>query len=479
MTASSPNKQSQNVAQSKSQSPLSATKHMPEVKIKAGTSPAPVAPTKPAATGSGALTAAHVEDNMDLMSMAQSFLASMLEVEMQEGPQNSPGSDSSGQKKQPRKKLTNKPNPTLLKQKALMERERLEEMKRNDQKLKMKCAVELKKAEEVFPYAKEMLEARAKKKLELEELEEKNEDNDEANTSATTAENKSHENKKNQSSSEESSKSTEEESSQSTKSVAEETENAKSCLKAQEEASEEISEKANCLRTASFDSADNSSGDEEPACNGDNKQIKANLNNSDADRAVKEKHKKNELESDLHKNVQKMDIEEDNSNTSTNRNNEPDAMEVDECLREDAATNGSKELDETKLAAPAPAATATESSESEATKQKAVLENETGDSNADMVNKHNENQRTQHEDNSEKTVSQKDDEHGAILSNTENSKNVNGDDELPQNIKVKDKATPALMEELVTKRPSTDAPLNDSSKTSASNGNAWKHFAHQ
>ncbi|KAM7345067.1 ADD domain-containing protein 1 isoform 3-T5 [Cochliomyia hominivorax] len=143
-----------------------------DVKIKQGTSPVPTTPTsRPVAnrTSSLASSTSQTEENMDLMSMAQSFLASMLEVDAQEVPVNSPGSDSSGQKKQPRKKLTNKPNPTLLKQKALMERERLEEMKRNDMKLKMKCSVELKKAEEVFPYAKEMLEARAKEKLEAEE----------------------------------------------------------------------------------------------------------------------------------------------------------------------------------------------------------------------------------------------------------------------------------------------------------------------
>lgn len=109
------------------------------------------------------------EENIDLMSMAQSFLASMLEVDVQEASLNSPGSDSSGQKKQPRKKLTNKPNPTLLKQKALMERERLEELKRNDLKLKMKCSIELKKAEEEYPFAKSMIEAIVKGNKEIEE----------------------------------------------------------------------------------------------------------------------------------------------------------------------------------------------------------------------------------------------------------------------------------------------------------------------
>ncbi|XP_037825229.1 uncharacterized protein LOC119613296 isoform X3 [Lucilia sericata] len=168
-SATSPAKNQQTNAQNKTQQQsFSSTQHSVDVKVK----PATIAPAnrqvviKPAAPAAAAPPA---EENMDLMSMAQSFLASMLEVDIQEGPVNSPGSDSSGQKKQPRKKLTNKPNPTLLKQKALMELERLEEMKRNDQKLKMKCAVELKKAEEVFPFAKEMLEAKAKEKQEYEE----------------------------------------------------------------------------------------------------------------------------------------------------------------------------------------------------------------------------------------------------------------------------------------------------------------------
>ncbi|XP_075167170.1 ADD domain-containing protein 1 isoform X2 [Haematobia irritans] len=126
-------------------------------------SPATATPTSSAIP---ALTATPEEDeNMDLMSMAQSFLASMLEVDIHEGPNNSPSSSDSNQvKKQPRKKTTNKPNPTLLKQKALMERERLEEMKRNDLKLKMKCAVNLTKAEEEYPFAKQMLEAKIKEK---------------------------------------------------------------------------------------------------------------------------------------------------------------------------------------------------------------------------------------------------------------------------------------------------------------------------
>ncbi|XP_046809823.1 uncharacterized protein LOC111684897 isoform X3 [Lucilia cuprina] len=167
-TSPTKNQQTTNAPNKTQQQTYSSTQHSADVKIK----PASIAQAnrqvviKPAAT---AAVTPPAEENIDLMSMAQSFLASMLEVDIQEGPVNSPGSDSSGQKKQPRKKLTNKPNPTLLKQKALMEQERLEEMKRNDQKLKMKCSVELKKAEEVFPFAKEMLEAKAKEKQEQEE----------------------------------------------------------------------------------------------------------------------------------------------------------------------------------------------------------------------------------------------------------------------------------------------------------------------
>ncbi|XP_065370423.1 uncharacterized protein ADD1 isoform X2 [Calliphora vicina] len=172
--ASTPIKTQHPIAQIKTQlKAYSSPQHSVDVKIKPRLSPASIAQAyKPVvAKSSGSLhnTSQADDDNMDLMSMAQSFLASMLEVDIHEGPLNSPGSDSSAQKKQPRKKLTNKPNPTLLKQKALMELERLEEMKRNDQKLKMKCAVELKKAEEVYPYAKEMLEAKAKERQEYEE----------------------------------------------------------------------------------------------------------------------------------------------------------------------------------------------------------------------------------------------------------------------------------------------------------------------
>lgn len=144
-----------------------------DVKVKPVIPPASIASkrtdiSQPLLTSTSAPTTYQTDENVDLMSMAQSFLASMLEVDIQDVNSNSPGSDSAGQKKQPRKKLTNKPNPTLLKQKALMERERLEELKRNDLKLKMKCSVALQKAEDEFPFAKSMLEARVKEKQEVE-----------------------------------------------------------------------------------------------------------------------------------------------------------------------------------------------------------------------------------------------------------------------------------------------------------------------
>ncbi|XP_013112804.2 uncharacterized protein LOC106090979 isoform X1 [Stomoxys calcitrans] len=120
---------------------------------------------KPSTPAAIVPTPCEEEENLDLMSMAQSFLASMLEVDINEGSHSSPsGSDSPQVKKQPRKKTTHKPNPTLLKQKAMMERERLEEMKRNDHKLKMKCAVKLTKAEEQYPIAKQMLRAKLQEK---------------------------------------------------------------------------------------------------------------------------------------------------------------------------------------------------------------------------------------------------------------------------------------------------------------------------
>ncbi|XP_058981191.1 uncharacterized protein LOC131803687 isoform X3 [Musca domestica] len=138
--------------------------------IKVGHSPAPM-PLPPLVPVTTATTPtptppkgvpSEEEDNMDLMSMAQSFLASMLEVDVNDGSSLSSCDSTPHKKKQPRKKLTSKPNPTLIKQKAIMELERLEEMKRNDQKLKMKCKVELSRAEDEYPFVKNLLEAKKK-----------------------------------------------------------------------------------------------------------------------------------------------------------------------------------------------------------------------------------------------------------------------------------------------------------------------------
>jgi len=61
---------------------------------------------------------------IDVAAFSSTILASLLEVEVNEVP-NEPKSVSPGQKKQPRKKTTNKPNPALLQ----LERQRMEEMK--------------------------------------------------------------------------------------------------------------------------------------------------------------------------------------------------------------------------------------------------------------------------------------------------------------------------------------------------------------
>ncbi|XP_011178755.2 uncharacterized protein Atrx_0 isoform X1 [Zeugodacus cucurbitae] len=132
------------------------------------TAPVPSLTKLPAAANSIAITLekSNEGNNMeevDMMSAAKKFLVSLLEVDSDagEGSGSTDGGDSAQQlqqRKQPRKKTTSKPNPTLLKQKELLERERLEEMKRNDLKLKMKCAITLKKAEEEYPFARDMLQ---------------------------------------------------------------------------------------------------------------------------------------------------------------------------------------------------------------------------------------------------------------------------------------------------------------------------------
>ncbi|XP_073811301.1 ADD domain-containing protein 1 isoform X4 [Musca autumnalis] len=163
--------------------PVAATQITP---IKIGTSSAPIAlpplvPVNNTITPVAQPAPPSLEDdeNMDLMSMAQSFLASMLEVDVNDGSSRSSCETTPQTKKQPRKKTTNKPNPTLLKQKAMLELERLEEMKRNDQKLKMKCKVQLSKAEDEYPFVKSLLEAKRKKE---EQLLEKNKKSPESTT---------------------------------------------------------------------------------------------------------------------------------------------------------------------------------------------------------------------------------------------------------------------------------------------------------
>ncbi|XP_037955610.1 uncharacterized protein LOC119685414 isoform X2 [Teleopsis dalmanni] len=123
-------------------------------------------------------------EEIDFVTAAQSFLASMLDIDEKE--QNVAPSSGVLQRKQPRKKMTNKPNPTLIKQKLMLERERLEEMKRSDTKLKMECKVAIKKAEDEFPNIINMLnEKNAETKSDLEkednnsaEVIEANRDND-------------------------------------------------------------------------------------------------------------------------------------------------------------------------------------------------------------------------------------------------------------------------------------------------------------
>lgn len=120
------------------------------------TTPVPSLTKLPSLSNSNTITIKRPNDNnkmeeVDMMSAAKKFLVSLLEVD-------SDGGEQQQQRKQPRKKTTNKPNPTLLKQKEMLERERLEEMKRNDLKLKMKCAISLKKAEEEYPFARDMLQ---------------------------------------------------------------------------------------------------------------------------------------------------------------------------------------------------------------------------------------------------------------------------------------------------------------------------------
>ncbi|XP_015024246.2 uncharacterized protein ADD1 isoform X2 [Drosophila virilis] len=111
---------------------------------------------------------ANMDPNMDIdvAAFSSSILASLLEVDITEGvgevkthQATSPGGTI--QKKQPRKKMTNKPNPALLH----LERQRMEETKRNDAKLKMKVVVKLRRAEEDFEVARKWMDMEHAKKL--------------------------------------------------------------------------------------------------------------------------------------------------------------------------------------------------------------------------------------------------------------------------------------------------------------------------
>lgn len=91
--------------------------------------------------------------DIDVAAFSSTILASLLEVEVNEGA-SEPKPVSPGQKKQPRKKTTNKPNPALLQ----LERQRMEDMKKSDAKLKMKVMVKLKRAEDEFEVARKWVE---------------------------------------------------------------------------------------------------------------------------------------------------------------------------------------------------------------------------------------------------------------------------------------------------------------------------------
>ncbi|EDW35013.1 GL20097 [Drosophila persimilis] len=93
----------------------------------------------------------------DMAAFSSTILASLLEVDITEGTAE-PKSVSPGHKKQPRKKTTNKPNPALLQ----LERQRMEEIKHTDAKLKMKVRVVLRRAEEEFEVARKWAKNRDK-----------------------------------------------------------------------------------------------------------------------------------------------------------------------------------------------------------------------------------------------------------------------------------------------------------------------------
>ncbi|XP_034654718.1 uncharacterized protein LOC117892527 isoform X3 [Drosophila subobscura] len=85
----------------------------------------------------------------DMAAFSSTILASLLEVEITDGTAELKNV-SPGHKKQPRKKTTNRPNPALLQ----LERQRMEEIKLTDAKLKKKVVVKLRRAEEEFEVAR-------------------------------------------------------------------------------------------------------------------------------------------------------------------------------------------------------------------------------------------------------------------------------------------------------------------------------------
>ncbi|KAH8402355.1 hypothetical protein KR009_011520 [Drosophila setifemur] len=101
------------------------------------------------------------ELDIDVAAFSSTILASLLEVDINESP-TEPKSISPSQKKQPRKKTTNKPNPALLQ----LERKRMEEIRKSDAKLKMKVVVKLRRAEEEFEVARKWADANKKSKQE-------------------------------------------------------------------------------------------------------------------------------------------------------------------------------------------------------------------------------------------------------------------------------------------------------------------------
>ncbi|KAM8711897.1 hypothetical protein ACLKA7_012410 [Drosophila subpalustris] len=104
-----------------------------------------------------------MDTDIDVAAFSSTILASLLEVDITEGSgevktKSSVSPGGTVQKKQPRKKTTNKPNPALLH----LERQRMEEIKKNDAKLKMKVVVKLKRAEEEYEVARKWIEEQEK-----------------------------------------------------------------------------------------------------------------------------------------------------------------------------------------------------------------------------------------------------------------------------------------------------------------------------